>query len=273
MSDPEQAQKLWIPGEFFSEEVYPVPTTEQLTEQWQAYTGKEAQPLQGVYGVYTVPPDGVCAVASIDLCEVVRDTAISMSGVVGETIRRGQYSTDTWCDPAVYGRDYEYSVVLGVLQAVMNETGVPVVDEIQDLGQYMKLWRQNNIYIVANTSTLPGCEKVTIELLENELKGCFDALVLPRNHHGDGPITKAKALGILADEANLDLYTLPLFHIDDATHHVVGFTDHFADHPTNAYFIPAHNYNSAPTPEMDCENPLEAFKKAHEFLRKQGVLQ
>jgi hypothetical protein len=263
--------RLWYPGCEDLDKEYPIPTDQELLMYWQGYTEQEAQSLKGAFGVYSQPPDELSAVVSIDVCEIFRDTSIAMSDVVGLPLKRGQYGQDTWYSIPTMGRAYEGSLVLGVVQAVMNADMVPTIEGIDKLAEIIRTWRDNGVYTVANTSTLPGCELATIRMFEKELKECFDALVLPRNPHGNEGITKAGALGILADEVGIDLDDFPLIHIDDATHHIKGFADQFADHGASAYFMPAHAYSRPIAPEIDCETPLEAFTRANEFLRKQGV--
>ncbi|HTE58194.1 MAG TPA: hypothetical protein VK694_05620 [Verrucomicrobiae bacterium] len=253
---------------------YPVASPDELADEWHAYTERETHALQGVLGAYAKPVGEVCAVASIDLCEVTRDTAVSLGDLVGEPLERGQYSEGTWYSVENMGLDFEYSVVLGGLQHLMNNDLVGAIPGIDEVSHTLRGWREQGVYMAANTSTLPGCELATIRHhLEKDLKGCFDALLLPRNYDGRGKMTKAQALDVLGQEAGIDIGALPLVHIDDATHHVQGFIDHFGDHPTSAFLMPAHNYNQAPVAEMRCEDPPEAFARAHEFLQKQGVLQ
>lgn len=261
---------LWYPGLNLDID-YPIASDEELVEAWEAYSDKPAVAVQGAYGVYNLIDSPVQAVASVDLCEVVRDTVVGLDKLIGgQQIRRSNYSEGAWYEALSRGKDYEASVVVSVVQVMMNEGLVEPVEEIDMIARHLKNWRANGIYCIANTSTLPGCELGTIKhTLERDLPGCFDALVLPRNHDGQGKITKAGALSLLASEAKIDLLNVPRVHIDDNSHHVLGFQQHDAGVEV---FVPRHGSNGDTPPSAHCTTPLEAFSRATQYFVNQGVI-
>lgn len=267
--------ELWYPGLYLDEE-YTAPSTEELLTLWSNYTSStDFRPITGVYGVYDAPEGEVKAVASVDLCEVVRDTVVCLDSATGIRLgRRGNYEAGTWFNKKDNGPAYEFSVISSVLRVMMSRGLVQPVEEISDIRDTLRSWRHNGIYVVANTSTLPGCEQGTIEhTLSRDLPDCFDALVLPRNYDGSGSVTKAGALSILAEEAGIDLPGLPVVHIDDMAHHILGFQESYRDHPRIKLLAPIHLDNhSAIAEELHCATPLDAFEKADTYFKEQGVL-
>jgi hypothetical protein len=251
------------------DEEYPVPSNEELCELWTTYQpGKQALPLERVYGVHNPPASPPRGIASIDLCEVIRDTAVALDMATGVSLgRRHIYSTDTWFDKSERGKDYETSVVVSIIRAAMDEGLVRPVDDIQAIRRIIEDWHQQGIYCVANTSTLPGCERGTIaHTLARDLSGCFDALVLPRNHDGTGTVTKATALDLLAEQAGLDVDSLPMVHIDDAPHHIADFQTYYSNSSRLKLFSPVNATNSHILSDMHCTSPLQAFERANEYL-------
>ncbi len=274
-----QKDELWVPGMWLNSE-YPEATPDTLKDAWQFYSGGEAVPLQDVLGVYT-PRDDVRAIASIDVCEVLRDTVVSIdraSNIVHhetglEIGRRADYSGTTWYSAEAAGLPYERATIQSIAQVLMNEDLITPVDEIEDIARILQEWRRNGIMTVANTSTLPGCELATVtKYFAKHLPGAFDGIVFPRNHDGTGKITKAMAIEILATEADLPHRTLPLIHIDDVVHHVEGFMTHYADHDGHATFLPLHGDNAHAPADTHCQSPLDAFEKAHLHFEQRGVL-
>jgi len=267
--------QLWYPGLHLDDE-YPVPTDAELEAAWSAYRPDEkAHALQGVYGVYSEPTTKIKAIASIDLCEVVRDTVGGFDEATGTHVygKRNLYTRGTWFDGGEKGMDYERSVVVSVIQVLMSEGHIQSDPHAGAMAAFLRNWRKQGIYTVANTSTLPGCEIGTINnTLARDLAGSFDALVLPRNHDGLGPITKAGALAILAEEASIDISDMPLIHIDDADHHIAGFQNHFESSPRMQLFVPRHRDNGSTPVDMHCKTPLEAFIRADQHFASEGVV-
>jgi hypothetical protein len=274
MSNSEQApniaQQLWIPGAHLDLE-YPTPSDEELCEIWEDYTGKPSKSLTGICGVY-IPlnqQQRPRAIASIDLCEVVRDTVVALDAATGyEPVRRTSYSQQRWYSTANSSPDIEKSVVVSLVRVLMDAGHVQPVEGISEIRTILQDWRNNGVYCVANTATLPGCERGTIEYtLKQYLPNCFDAIVLPRNHDGSGSVTKANALVSLAKACGLSLATVPVIHIDDAAHHIQAFDDMFKHLPKYERFTPLHSDNHHAPVDSHTSTPLEAFVKANIFLK------
>jgi hypothetical protein len=264
--------ELWYPGLHLDDE-YTVPDDTELRYLWKNYTDKKVvHTTNQVYGVYS-EPERVTAVASIDLCEVVRDTAVGLDQVTGSTLgRRSRYSEKTWFDKKLVGNDYEKSVVISAVRAIMDSGLIEPVKDISAIRAILQKWRAVGVYCVANTSTLPGCERGTItHTLQRDLLGCFDGLVLPRNHDGSGAVSKAAALSIVAEEAHIPLATLPLIHIDDAAHHILGFENCYQSQPRAKLFAPLHSDNQTIAAEYGCLSPLAAFQQADVHFQEHGV--
>lgn len=262
--------QLWVPGMLLDND-YPIPSNEELTSAWSEYLGEQAIAAEGVFGVFRAAGN-IAALASIDLCEVVRESSHMVDHVYGlEPHRRAHYKNGTWAEHIE--EDIERATTMPIVQAAMNADLMVPDSDIEAIVDIMRGWRANRVYVAANTSTLPGCELATVNLfLDRHMKGCFDALVLPRNHDGKGSMTKALALSILASEIGLDENAVPLLKIDDATHHINSFLSAYGEHARSAFFIPAHAGNVDAPEELKTETSLEAFVRADEFLRKEGVV-
>ena len=269
-SNPE----IWYPGGPDLADDYPDATTAQLVEMWSDYShGAEVWPLQGVYGVYSVPSGPVKAIASIDVCEVLRDTSIAFMQATGlEPHRTHDYTSNTW----IVGRTriYERQVVTDTLRLLMSQGLVSPVENSTSIGSILRSWRQQGIYVAANTSTLPGCESGTIKhTLGRDYPDCFDAIVFPRNYDGKGAVTKATALDQLAIEAGLPAQEVPIIHIDDAAHHIRSFLDMkhlFAD---VTLYVPEHDGNRGQLdPGLYYNSPLDAFLAANKHFKDRGVI-
>jgi len=164
-------------------------------------------------------------------------------------------------------------VILNGIRVLMGSGQFHPVDNIEAIAATLRNWRRQGIYCVANTSTLPGCEVPTIKnTLGNSLPGCFDALVLPRNHHAVGKITKAYALDSVASEAGVPLYSVPLVHIDDAQPHIESFRTYYAGREDMRLLSPVHYLQPVTDPELQSETPVAAFFRATEFFRQTGVI-
>lgn len=264
--------ELWYPGLQLDTE-YPVPSEAELVDLWQQYNPEgSAEPVEGVYGVLT-PRSDIRAMASVDLCEVIRETVEGLDAATGVNLgRRPKYDAGTWFDETISGSEYSKSVQISVIRAIMNSGLVKPVGYIAGIRAILHNWRAQGVYCVANTSTLPGCEPGTIRhTLGDELPGAFDALVLPRNHDGTGPVTKAAALGMVADQLQVDLASTPFVHIDDASHHIAGFRHHYTDASMLRLFAPLYG-DEAVTDEAQCGTPFEAFLRADAYFREEGIV-
>lgn len=259
----ESKGELWLPGQPL-DHVYPVPGTDELIEHW-AETHGHADVIEapGVFGAVRQPEEEVGIVASIDLCEVVRGTLHSMLGVYAKDEADIQaYSS--------YGPNFDIdgTRVVAIVQALMNHGHVKPVEGIERIASTLRTWRLAGVYCVANTSTLPGCEKATIEFLDEYLEGCFDGVLLPRNHDGSGPITKGHALGFVT-EAFVSTEGFAL-HIDDAPHHCEAVQAHVGEllgEENVATVMPLYPGNGTPPGNtIPADSPVHAFEIADSLV-------
>ena len=247
---------LWLPGMHLDEE-YHTPDDAELETLWEAYNPDgTAEACTDVYGVFT-RRDGIRAVASVDLCEVVRDTVLGLDEATGVyPKRRSTYGTGTWYREDVSDPNYQESVIVSAIRALMGKGLVRPVEHIDAIATMLRNWRAQGVYVVANTSTLPGCERGTIQhTLAEYLPGCFDALVLPRNHTGTGSMTKARALEAITTQAGIPLLDMPFVHIDDALRHVNSFRAQYGRHADIGLFVPLHADNKTTEPGVNQPSP------------------
>lgn len=271
-----ERDQLWLPG-MTLEHDFPVATPEQLVEAWECYDGRTPEIVEGVLGVFVPPSQPPKAIASVDLCEVIRETSIALDHATGyEPSRRGHYSKDRWFlgdHHGEHGDKFDMSFKTAVFQAIMSRALVPPVDDIEAIKLIMMRWRAEGVFVIANTSTLSGCEVGTItKQLKTYVPDCFDGIVFPRNHSGnEGDMTKARALNLVTDQAKIDAHAVPLVHIDDTVHHNDTMLRHFSGHPNITVVIPRHADNEHGGLEYMTNTPLEAFQRADAFFNLQEV--
>lgn len=277
ISSPEMLKpELWYPGGPNLDADYPNATDEQFIELWSKYSHglAEARALHSVYGVYNLPDKPIKAIASIDACEVLRDTSIAFKKVVGLRPRRTyDYAEDSWITRD-QPPEYERQVVTDSLRVLMSLGLVPPVEHSTAIGSILRSWRRQGVYTTVNTSTLPGCEIGTITYtLGRDYPDCFDAIIFPRNHDGKGLVTKATALNDLALETGLPSQDVPVVHVDDAVHHMQDFIGRQLLFPDLSLFIPEHETNRD---KLDSElyyaSPLDAFLGVDEHFKDRGVI-
>lgn len=263
--------ELWIPGRDIElHHEYPVPPVEELANYWHEYTGGDVREAPGVYGAIAMPDAPPRAYASIDVCEILRESHLGLRSVA--EIRSEPYDGNIhrYGDgtPITSAAD-----ITSVLQVLMTNGLIRPTPGVEEMASTMRRWREQGVYIVANTSTLPGCERGTIDFFGAYLPGVFDGLLLPRNHDGTLPLTKghaaANVVAALPPEAGQDVVAL---HIDDSPHHNIAFRAQVgafagAQVATFQPQYPSHlplDQGSVITP-----TPLEAFRAADAFLASQ----
>lgn len=132
------------------------------------------------------------------------------------------------------------------VQLMMDHDLVDTVKFHEALTAFMQRWKRADMYIVADTSTLPGCEKNTIDFLERYYPACFEGILLPRNHDGHGKVTKAMAFAAAQDAIATtfgeEVYEVPIVYIEDTPHHTSAFKDVF---PHSKIFMPEYDWNRA----------------------------
>ncbi len=176
---------------------------------------------------------------------------------------------DLWEDFASNDFAYQDSVVRSIVRVLMNKDHVAPAASHEDIAGVMREWRRHGVFVVANTSTLSGCEIPTVRFLKKYYDSCFDGIVFPRNHDGNGKITKAAALGMTLDElSNFGVEPTFAMHIDDTTHHIEAMLT-TPPHPNMGLFMPRFASNAAlegREPVVHGDDSLEVFSHADAFV-------
>lgn len=265
--------ELWVPNAGYEFDLeYPVPTIEELQTHWEAYLEEHGRVIAapGVYGVVRQPTERPTAYASVDLCEVVRQTSAALRSVENNQPNWRHEPRD--CVHCYAGGLAISGDVVPVVQTLMNHDLVPPTDGVERIGNILREWRSAGVYVFANTSTLPGCELSTIRFFGTHLPGAFDGMLLPRNYDGSLPLTKGVAARNLLDafgEGQAGTSTTAI-HIDDHTHHNAGFRDAMRELPgvSCATFQPRFpSCRPMDAGSTQTGTPLEAFVQADIFLR------
>ncbi len=247
---------------------FPVPTDEALQIAWSDYLGHEEDVVAapGVYGVVGLPAKPPRAYASIDLCEVLRQTGMALRSVEEQPPKSVK---EIECAHH-YGEGLSIVNYTSVIQVLMNHDLVPPIEDIEEVVDIIREWRESGVYTAANTSTLPGCELATVRFLGRYATGAFGGILFPRNHDGKSTLTKGVAArNVLHEFGGDDPATV--VHIDDVTHHNINFRAAMQG-PSGAQvatFQPRYP-SCFPVDEgsVQTETPLEAFRQADEFLRQ-----
>ena len=238
-------------------------TSEELVADWEVLSEQPAQPIEGVLGVLTPPAQEPRSLLSVDLCDVLRHTGHDYRQAIGLP---PVYTHDYLGDVQTDGRD----IYTSTIQRLMNDGLVGVTTDIGAIGAILRDLRRDNTLVIANTSTLVGCERATIDerFMATHLNGCFDGIVFPRNFDGTGPMTKALAATMVLDQVGLDSRIIPVVHIDDAPHHIRAFRDTFADNPRLGLFMPAHegNKHNVGLRQYLVDTALQGFEAAAQHI-------
>ena len=178
------------------------------------------------------PTEVPSAVVSVDLCEVVRQTGLAMLEIRGGTINDMVSNPETgfldygialngWDPEAAQGYKLQYA------QNLMFHNKVNPTKHHEAIRSFLRSWQQRGIYTLANTSTPEGCELSTIRFLQHYYPGCFNGIMFPRNHDGNGATTKAMSVGhvleAMQEETGFEVNRVPILAIDDAPHHAIDF--------------------------------------------------
>jgi hypothetical protein len=255
---------------------FPALTPQELVRSWQATQGGPGDrivPTSDILGVVALPDRPSTSILSVDLCEVVRETHYATALAVG--LDRSYIANDIWLYRA---SGLDHAQVPFLVTVLMNRGEVSPIQDIGEVAQIIRSLKeeQPDLLVVANTSTLPGCEVVTLEFLAEHLPGCFDGILFPRNHFGDAAVTKADAIAQLLKTVNGGQACERLVHIDDAPHHagaIINAMSRLAFQgccimPTYARGDNSHTDTVAPLPEgaVLATSPVEAFSLAREYL-------
>lgn len=272
MTDRLSENGLWVPGKTL-DHLYPAATPEQLRTEFSDIMGGDAISVDSVLGVVRAPrkDEQVYGVASIDLCEILRETAISLMRTAGNTDYHGNaYADGFWEDFQYQDIEYQNSVIDSTVRVLMEAEGVTPTFGYKYIGAMLRTWREHGVYVIANTSTIEGCEIPTLRFLDKYYGDCIDGIVFPRNHNGLGKTTKAFALERAIETMTNHMDKDPYFalHIDDTSHHVetmaVGVT-----HRTMHHFMPRFETNvhlEGREKITHADSPVEVFGAANEYV-------
>jgi len=260
-------KQLWVPGKNIElHDEYPVPSSTELQNKWLGYVGEgKVIEAPGVYGAVRMPDRPPRAYASIDVCEILRETHRSMRKIE-EPEPRVLSSIHRYADGLSFNNSHD---VASVLQVMMTNALIEPVPDINEIAQIMKNWRERDIYVFANTSTLPGCENGTIDFFSTYLPDCLDGILLPRNHDGTLPLTKGHAARNVMEAFRGTGEQVIAVHIDDTPHHNIAFRTQVGTIPNSkvATFLPEYptHYPVDAGSEL-ASTPLGAFRAADAFF-------
>ena len=96
--------------------------------------------------------------------------------------------------------------------------------------------------------------------------------MLPRNHDGNGPVTKARAhnetLQAISEQAGYELEKVPIVAIDDALHHAKTYSENGVK-----TFVPGYDWNTSATNhqsvtriERDLPGTIDTFIAVDRYL-------
>ncbi len=247
------------------------PSSDQLADMWQDIMGEPAKIIDGLLGVMHIPNGTKYhSLISVDLCDVVRKTCESFMSLEGLEVEAAGHEYSYGRPFGIHGDD---EIIKKIVQGIMVQDLVEPVDNIEEIHEILLDMRQSGAIIMANTSTLPGCERATLKFMNTYLKDAFDGILLPRNHDGNGKITKGMAKIAVYKEIELldgHAHIRHTQHIDDAPHHIrgsreaaqeLGITNHFDA-------TPLYPWNRDHTDMNHTETPLEAFIQAYETFER-----
>ncbi len=256
-----------------------VPTLEELSIAWQKYHQAEPIALQdGLFGILELPKENPRAIISLDLCEVLRETGPAVTRMYSHNDADFLHDYGIYYGDSVLGSDAQgaRSVLFPHLMHMNSVRPVPFSEAIT---AFMHRWRENGVHIIANTSTLPGCEVSTVRFLSEQYPRTAQGILFPRNHDGKGTTTKAAILQHakerITTETGFDLSHTPTIAIEDAHHHAVGYIDA----PSETHVImPAYSWNTDLDEHPDVTRveqgfgTLDAFIATDNYLVEHGIL-
>lgn len=257
-----------------------MPSPEELVDIWREHhaANRVITLRHGRLGVCELPSRQPTAVLSLDLCEVLRETGLSLTRLDGDIGDSAMHDYNMFYGDGVLGDDPQRAREL-LLPELMHYEQVPPVPYSGAITAFMARWREHGVYIIANTSTLPKCELSTIRFLSQRYPDTVHGILLPRNHDGNGTTTKAdillQAKHTINEVTGFNLNDIPTVAIEDAYHHAVDYTEH----PSNTHvYMPAYSWNS---PLEDHENvtrveqqfgTLDTFIAVDEYLQACGIV-
>lgn len=259
------------------ESQFNTPSPEALVSIWRRNHG-QARVLQltdGYYGVCEIPDEKPAAIISLDLCEIVRETGNSVARMYGHDLTSAHYGEQI--SGLEDNQALREKIVFTAIQELIHNKIVTPVPYAEAIHTFLRNWRAQGVYILANTSTHEGCEPGTIRFLDEHYPGAAQGILFPRNHDGNGSITKARILQEAKDEidwqlgSNLD--DVPTIAIEDALHHGLDYKRQGIP-----VFMPAYSWNEPLEHHKGITRVEQRFGTADTFaevdqhLRKLGIV-
>ena len=216
----------------------------------------------GVIGPLSSHASDMSGVVSVDLCDVLRTSGEDYGRLFDVKSFEEIYTQWGWYNPHSekgIGSDVLSPLVTGMM--VLD--GVQPVPEAAQIKEILLRMKQKGIIILANTSTLEGCEPSTIRFLKTYFDGCFDGILLPRNPYGTTTVTKGS---ILRDAIYLihelqGQHLMFVAHIDDSPTHV-NHVDAIAEELDIPFYhaVPRAPWNAHIPGVIHTDTPLAAFE-------------
>lgn len=256
-----------------------VPSAHELALSWQEHNGaKDFVNLDSIFGVCEQPSEKPSVIISLDLCEIVRETGPSLTRIYSHETPSAEDEYGVYYGDKVLGGDAQMARGI-LLPHLMHLDHVSPVPFSEAIAAFIGRWREHGAFIIANTSTLPGCELSTVRFLSEHYPRVVQGILFPRNHDGQGPTTKAAILqdtiGKISQSTGYNLSTTPTLAIEDAYHHAVGYTE---DPNDIQVFMPAYSWN---LPLENTEDvirveqqfgTLDTFIAVDEYLQSCGIV-
>lgn len=257
-----------------------VPSLAELASAWHTYHGEsDLITLEDhMFGVCERPEEKPSVIISLDLCEIVRQTGPSLTRIYSHDTPSIEDGYGVYYGDEVLGDDTQQAreILLPNLMHLDHVVPVPFSDAIT---AFMQRWRKRGAYIIANTSTLPGCELSTVRFLSEHYPQTTRGILLPRNHDGQGATTKAGILHHSKEQISsllgFELQDTPTIAIEDAYHHAMGYIDH----PSDVHiFMPTYSWNELleengnVTRVQQQFGTLDTFIAVDEYLQSRGIV-
>lgn len=257
-----------------------IPDNYRLLSTWKTYnTNADMVTLPDMFGICELPSEQPSAVISLDLCEVLRETGPSLTRMYTADTDTTSHDYGVYYGDGFLGDREQLSREL-LLPQLMGAQAVKAVPYAQSIQALLQRWRHAGVYVIANTSTLPGCELSTTDFLAQHYTDSLRGILFPRNHDGKGNLTKA---GILAhtkqtiyDYTGFSLRSTPTIAIEDARHHAEQYVESCDD---TLVYMPAYSWNES----LETTNrvtrveqqlgTVDTFIAVNQLLKSRGIVE
>ena len=257
-----------------------IPDTRKLLSAWRENNlDADMVALPDMLGICELPSKQPSAVISLDLCEVLRETGPSLTRMYTADTAITSHDYGVYYGDGYLGDREQLSREL-LLPQLMGAQAIKAVPFAQSIQTMLQRWRQSGVYVIANTSTLPGCELSTTTFLAQNYTDSLRGILFPRNHDGKGSLTKA---GILAhtkqtiyEYTGHHLYDTPTIAIEDARHHGEQYVSE-SEHtevfmPAYSWNEPLENKNRITRVEQQL-GTIDTFIAVNQLLRSRGIVE